>query len=112
MLKSQSRFVTNHLFVVDEFSKAAHTHLVVTLWGMWRNTCTCTRKYTNIRMCVCWYVCACHSARVRMFVARQFLWGWKLYHLLHCTQYSHKKQRESEKATVGKTVKTCLPHVN
>lgn len=65
MLKSQSRFVTNHFFVVDEFSKAAHTHLVVTLWGMWRNTCTCTRKYTYVCVYVGMYVhvtvrvCAC-----------------------------------------------------
>lgn len=104
MLKSQSRFVTNHFFVVDEFSKAAHTHLVVTLWGMWRNTCTCTRTYTYVCVYVCMYVhvtvrvCAC-------LLLGSFLWGWKLYHLLHCTQYSHKKQRRARKQQLGKLLK-------
>lgn len=63
--------------------------------------------YIHVCVYVCKYVsiCVCLSARVRMFVAKQFLWGWKLYHLLHCTQHKHKES-EREEATVGKTVKT------
>lgn len=66
MLKSQSRFVTNHFFVVDEFSKAAHTHLVVTLWVCGEtHVLARVHIHTYVFMSVCMYVhvtvrvCAC-----------------------------------------------------
>lgn len=51
------------------------------------------------------YVCMYVHVIVRMFVARQFLWGCKLYHLLHCTQHTHKNKEGERKQQLGKLLK-------
>lgn len=78
MLKSQSRFIPNHYFVVTEFKGG--THALLRPCGIRGETCTFTRTNVYVYIHVLVRVCAC--------LLLGSLWGCKLYHLLQCTQHT------------------------